>query len=82
MMGKPAVTFTIPGSGVNYVNLNGTTGLEARNSDSKDLASKIEELFSDKEEYQRFAKQAQERSHSLFSHDVFAKHIQELYQNL
>lgn len=82
MMGKPAVTFTIPGSGVNYVNLNGTTGLEARNSDGKDLASKIEELFSEKEEYQRFAKQAQERSHSLFSRDVFAKHIQELYQNL
>ena len=28
---KPAVTFTIPGSGVNYVSLNRVTGIEVEN---------------------------------------------------
>ena len=36
--GKPAVTFTIPGSGVNYVNLDGVTGIECKNADCKDYA--------------------------------------------
>ena len=43
----PAVTFTIPGSGVNWVNLNGVTGIEVPNSDSKAFAEAIDRLLAD-----------------------------------
>ena len=33
--GKPTVTFTIEGSGVNFVSLNGVTGIEVPNRDAK-----------------------------------------------
>ena len=39
--GKPAVTFTIPGSGVNYVCINGEDGIEVPNSDSRKFAESI-----------------------------------------
>lgn len=35
--GKPAVTFTIPGSGVNYVSINGETGIEVENRNVKSM---------------------------------------------
>lgn len=43
----PAVTFTIEGSGVNWVNLNGMTGIECPNKDSKAFAAAIDKLLSD-----------------------------------
>ena len=43
--GKPAVTFTIPGSGVNIVNLNGVTGVECPNSDSAAYANALNKLI-------------------------------------
>lgn len=36
--GIPAVTFTIPGSGVNWVSQNGETGIEVPNGDDKAYA--------------------------------------------
>ncbi len=42
--GKPAVTFTIPGSGVNYVCINGEDGLEVPNRDVESYAKAINEL--------------------------------------
>ena len=48
----PAVTYTIPGSGVNYVSLNGETGLEVPNRDTRAYADAIKELSStDKKKY-------------------------------
>lgn len=41
---KPAVTFNIPGSGVNYVNLNGVTGIEVPNRNVEAYASAMKEL--------------------------------------
>lgn len=43
----PAVTFTIEGSGVNWVNLNGITGIEVPNGDSTAYAKAIDKLLSD-----------------------------------
>ena len=43
----PAVTFHIEGSGVNWVSLNGVTGIEVDNSDSKKYASAIDTLLKD-----------------------------------
>ncbi len=42
--GKPTVTFTIPGSGVNYVSLNGETGIEVPNRDVKAYSDAIVKL--------------------------------------
>lgn len=41
---KPVVTFTIKGSGVNLVNLNGVTGIECPNGDSTAYAEALEKL--------------------------------------
>lgn len=45
----PAVTFTIPGSGVNWVSLNGETGIEVSNGDDKAYAEAVDKLIEDKE---------------------------------
>lgn len=45
--GKPAVTFTIPGSGVNYVSINGETGIEVPNRDVPKYAEALKKLASD-----------------------------------
>lgn len=47
--GTPAVTFTIPGSGVNWVSLNGETGIEVPNGDDEAYAEAIDKLVEDKE---------------------------------
>lgn len=47
--GTPAVTFTIPGSGVNWVSLNGETGIEVSNGDDKAYAEAVDILIEDKE---------------------------------
>ena len=46
---KPVVTFTIIGSGVNLVNLDGITGIECPNSDSTAYAEALMKLAKDKE---------------------------------
>ena len=43
--GTPAVTFTIPGSGVNWVPPNGETGIEVPNGDDKAYAKAIDTLL-------------------------------------
>jgi glycosyltransferase involved in cell wall biosynthesis len=45
--GLPAVTFTIPGSGVNWLCPNGETGLESENGNTQALADSINKLLSD-----------------------------------
>lgn len=57
----PAVTFTIEGSGVNWVNLNGVTGIEVANGDSKAFAHAIDKLLSDKKLRLQYAEAAHKR---------------------
>ncbi len=45
--GRPAVTFTIHGSGVNFVCLNGENGIEVPNGDIQGYADAIRKLASD-----------------------------------
>ena len=75
---KPAVTFTIPGSGVNYVNLNNITGIEVPNKDCKAYAKAIALLNSDKELYKAYAKAAKERVIRNFTYEIFRKNIRSL----
>ena len=46
--GTPAVTFTIPGSGVNWVSQNGETGIEVPNGDDEAYAEAVDKLIEDK----------------------------------
>ena len=79
---KPAVTFTIPGSGVNYVNLNGVTGLEVPNRDSKAYAEAIKKLFEDKKMYKKFSHNAKERVLKNFTNDIFKEKIIRMVEEL
>ena len=79
---KPAVTFTIPGSGVNYVNLNGVTGIEVPNRDCKAYAEAIMLLNADKNLYQKYGKAAKERVIKNFTFEIFKENIQKLMDGL
>ncbi len=73
--GKPAVTFTIPGSGVNYVNLDGVTGIECPNGDSKAYAEAIKKLGNSDELRKKYGKQARERIQDNFLFYAFAENV-------
>jgi len=77
--GKPAVTFTIVGSGVNYVSVNNETGLEAPNGDAEALADNIRRLAEDGELYHRLSLGAEKRAEALFSPDSFEANIKKSF---
>lgn len=62
----PAVTFTIDGSGVNWVSLKDETCLEVPNGDSKAYAEAIDRLIADDELHSRLAQAGYERVKKLF----------------
>ncbi len=78
--GKPAVTFTIPGSGVNYVNLNGVTGLECPNGDSEAYAGALKKLAGDETVRKVYGSAAKERVVKEFTAEMFRRHIIELLE--
>jgi glycosyltransferase involved in cell wall biosynthesis len=80
--GKPAVTFTIKGSGVNWVCPNGMAGLEAPNRDSEALAKNITRLMDDPKLYQTLAENAKKRCDDLFSITAFETNVSNLYKEL
>lgn len=57
----PAVTFTIAGSGVNWVNLDGVTGIEVPNGDVRAYASAIDRLLCDTELLRRYGEAGHKR---------------------
>ena len=80
--GKPAVTFHIPGSGVNYVNKKDETGLEVPNGDCDAYAKAMLRLAEDKEIREKMGKAAKERVETLFTADSFNRNILELLDQL
>lgn len=73
--GKPAVTFTIPGSGVNYVNIHNKTGYECTNGNSKEYAKAINELAENIEIREKFGENARRRVLENFTFSQFKKNI-------
>lgn len=57
----PAVTFTIPGSGVNWVSINSKTCLEAPNGDDKAYAGAIDKLLQNEPLRERLAAAGEKR---------------------
>ncbi len=75
---KPAVTFTIEGSGVNYVNLHRVTGIECENRNAKQYAKALLELANNKEERLEYGKSAKERVENNFLFKQFKENIKDL----
>ncbi len=80
--GKPAVTFTIEGSGVNYVSLNGITGLEVENGNSEKYAEAIRLLADNEEMRLNYGKAARIRVENNFLLKNFAERLENLVDGL
>lgn len=80
--GKPAVTFTIPGSGVNYVNLDRVTGIECPNSDSKAYADALKELIDNDSLRMEYGSNARKRIIENFTVETFGANIENLLKNV
>lgn len=78
----PAVTFTIPGSGVNWVNLNGLTGLEVQNKDSVAYAQAIDKLLSEDNLAKKMGEAGHERVVDNFTIPQMVKAMQQCYDEL
>lgn len=80
----PAVTFTIEGSGVNWVNLHGRTGIEVPQSAEMDMhyAAAIDKLITDQALNQEYSENAHKRvvENFLIQHMISA--MEGVYQEL
>lgn len=77
----PAVTFTIEGSGVNWVNLNGETGMEVPNRDCKAFGEAIDRLLSDKKLAEQYGEAAHRRVVENFTIPKMMEKMNEVYGN-
>lgn len=73
--GKPAVTFTIPGSGVNYVCLNGEDGIEVPNRDVKAYAEALKKMAADEDMRTRMGAAGKKRVEENFLNTQFKGNI-------
>ena len=79
---KPAVTFTIAGSGVNYVSLDKVTGIECPNGDVEAYAQALRTLESDGALRFRYGRAARERVMEYFTYGRFAQQVRRLIAEL
>ncbi len=75
--GKPALTFTIEGSGVNYVNINGVTGLEVENRNVEQYADAIQKLCGDEQLRTEYGNNARQRVLDNFTYAKFSEKIKQ-----
>ena len=80
--GAVPVTFTIKGSGVNWVNLDQITGLEVANKDEKSYAGAIDTLLSDIKLHQKMKDAARQRAMSQMATPVVCELMQAVYKSL
>ena len=80
--GHPAVTFTIEGSGVNYVSLNGQTGIECPNGDADSYAEALKTLANDEDLRKKYGEAAKARVIENFTFATFKKNIRDLVEGL
>ena len=65
--GSVPVTFTLEGSGVNWVSVGGETGIEVPLGDVKAYAEAIDSLLSDKDLYMKYATAGKDRIVRMFT---------------
>lgn len=78
----PAITFTIPGSGVNYVNKNGITGIEVPNEDVNAYAEALVKLGNNEQLKKQYGDAARERVINNYLYTQYEKNIQDLIASL
>lgn len=81
-LGKPAITFTIPGSGVNYVSLNNVTGIEVENGNIEKYAQAIRFLANNKELQEQYGNAAELRVKNLFTEQIFKENLNKIISDL
>ena len=81
-VGKPCITFNIPGSGVNYVSPNNITGIECDNRSIVELKKAINELKTNKELRKKFSMNGKARSRELFSFERFKNSFLSLLEEI
>lgn len=79
---KPAVTFTIPGSGVNYVCLNGEDGIEVPNKDVDAYAKALTILANKPELRRQLGINAKKRVTENFLNKQFIENIRKAIESL
>ena len=80
--GTPAVTFTIEGSGVNWVSLKDETGLEVPNGDAVAYGKAIDRLLADAELRTRLGNAARQRVVENFTMDKVKLLVEKEYSDL
>lgn len=80
--GKPAVTFTIPGSGVNYVCPDGEAGIEVPNGDVRAYADAMKVLADDPALRERLGENGRKRVETHFLYDQFRENVLDLFDGL
>ncbi len=78
----PAITFTIPGSGVNYVSLNQVTGIEVENSNAKAFAEAIQLLGQNEELRNKYGLAAQQRVKDHFTFEKFKNNVISFFEEI
>ena len=79
---KPAVTFTIPGSGVNYVCLNSENGIEVENRNVEAYAMAIMKLANNEELRKKYGMAGKQRVEENFLSSIFAMNISKEIKNI
>lgn len=80
--GKPSVTFTIEGSGVNWVSPHMVSGLEVENGNVIKFAEAIDTLLSNGDLRKELGKNGHERVLKLFSREVVSGQYKKLYSQI
>lgn len=80
--GTPAVTFTIAGSGVNWVSLNGISCIEVENKNIIAYAEALDKLLSDPNLRDKLAQGGKKRVLDLFSKGKITEAYRNLYNTL
>lgn len=78
--GKPVIATHIPGSGVDWVNADGISGINVAPRDSEAIADAILQLTSDRSEYLQFCENARRRYEELFTLDTMIDNCLRLYE--
>jgi glycosyltransferase involved in cell wall biosynthesis len=79
--GLPAATFTVSGSGVNWVCPDGETGLESENGNPKALAEAINRLLEDAPLREKLSAGAKERVRRLFVMEAVKEDLEKVYNS-
>lgn len=80
--GAVPVCFTIDGSGVNWVNINGETGIVVKNGNVEKYAEAIMSLINDDELRQMYSDNATKRVRTTFLSDQIKPIIHNIYTNV